>query len=115
MQCLGRHTLERKNVPELKFVNKPKFGFFLPVRCSNTANERLCESCIERTKRIPALLEKWKGTMQNQSEQIHGLIGEPIPEWSRIYKGTYYQAKINAGWTISDESERIAEEANKEA
>jgi hypothetical protein len=115
MQCLGRHTLERKNVPELKFSNKPKFGFFLPVRCSNTANERLCESCIERTKRIPGLLEKWKGTMQNQSEQIHGIIGEAIPEWSRIYKGAYYQAKINAGWTITDESERIAEEAYKEA
>ena len=113
MQCLGRHTLERKNVPELKFANKPKFGFFLPVRCSNISTERVCESCIERTKKIPALLEKWNGTMQNQSEQIHGLIGEAIPEWSRIYKGVYYQAKINAGWTISDESERIAEEAYK--
>jgi hypothetical protein len=115
MQCLGRHTLERKNVPELKFANKPKFGFFLPVRCSNIATEILCESCIERTKKIPVLLEKWKGSMQNQSEQIHGLIVEAIPEWSRIYKGVYYQAKIDAGWIISDESERIAEEAYKGA
>ena len=49
--------------------------------------------------------------MQNQSEQIHGLVGEPIPEWSRIYKGPYYLGKIEAGWTISEESERIAEEA----
>jgi outer membrane biosynthesis protein TonB len=49
--------------------------------------------------------------MQNQSEQIHGLVGEPIPEWSRIYKGPYYLGKIGAGWKISEESERIAEEA----
>ena len=49
--------------------------------------------------------------MQNQSEQLHGLVGEPIPEWSRIYKGPYYLAKIEAGWKISEESERIAEEA----
>lgn len=110
MQCQARHTIERKNVPHLKFENKPKFGFFLPMRCKNKA-ERLCDSCVARQERIPALLEKWKGSMQNQSEQIHGLIGEPIPEWSRIYKGPYYLAKIEAGWTISAESERIAEEA----
>jgi hypothetical protein len=49
--------------------------------------------------------------MQNQSEQIHGLVGEPVPHWSRIYKGPYYLGKIEAGWKISEESERIAEEA----
>lgn len=110
MQCQARHTIERKNVPQLKFENKPKFGFFLPTRCKNKA-EKLCDSCVARQERIPALLEKWKGSMQNQSEQVHGLIGEAIPEWSRIYKGPYYLGKIEAGWTISAESERIAEEA----
>jgi hypothetical protein len=110
MQCQARHTIERKNVPQLKFENKPKFGFFLPTRCKNKA-ETLCDSCLVRQQRIPALLEKWKGTMQNQSEQVHGLIGEAIPEWSRIYKGPYYLGKIEAGWNISAESERIAEEA----
>lgn len=113
MQCFGRQTLERKNIPELKFANKPKFGFFLPARCTNTTDEKLCESCKNRQERIPVLLEKWKGSMQNQSEQIHGLIGEAIPEWSRIYRGPYYLGKIQAGWSISEESERIAEEAYK--
>lgn len=111
MQCLARHTAERKNIPELKFENKPKFGFFLPARCKNTATEKLCESCKGRFTRIPALLEKWKGSMQNQSEQVHGLVGEPIPHWSRIYKGPYYLGKIEAGWKISEEAGRIAEEA----
>jgi len=52
--------------------------------------------------------------MQNQSEQVHGLVGEAIPNWSRIYKGSYYESKIEAGWTISEEAERIAEEAYKD-
>jgi len=111
MQCLARHTAERKNVPELKFENKPKFGFFLPVRCKGTTTDKLCEPCKGREARIPTLLEKWKGSMQNQSEQVHGLVGQPIPEWSRIYKGPYYLGKIEAGWKISEESQRIAEEA----
>lgn len=111
MQCLGRYTAERKNIPQEKFANKPKFGFFLPARCKALTANRVCDSCLARIERIPSLLEKWKGSMQNQSEQIHGLVGEPIPEWSRIYKGPYYLAKIEAGWSISPESERIAEEA----
>jgi hypothetical protein len=111
MQCLARHTAERKNIPELKFENKPKFGFFLTARCKGTTTDKLCEPCKGREARIPALLEKWKGSMQNQSEQIHGLIGEAIPEWSRIYKGPYYLGKIEAGWRISEESQRKAEEA----
>ena len=111
MQCLGRYTLERKNIPQEKFANKPKFGFFLPARCQSRGANRLCDSCLARIERIPALLEKWKGSMQNQSEQVHGLVGEAIPEWSRIYTGPYYLAKIEAGWSISPESERIAEEA----
>ena len=111
MQCLGRYTAERKNIPQEKFANKPKFGFFLPSRCKALTANGVCDSCVARIERIPALLEKWKGSMQNQSEQVHGLVGEAIPEWSRIYKGPYYLAKIEAGWSISPESERIAEEA----
>jgi len=111
MQCLGRYTAERKNIPQLKFENKPKFGFFLPMRCKNNTTGKLCDSCLERVERIPALLEKWKGSMQNQSEQVHGMIGEAIPKWSRIYKGPFYLEKIGSGWSISPESERIAEEA----
>jgi hypothetical protein len=114
MQCRGRHTLERKNIPQLKFTNKPKFGFFLPSRCKNTTTTEICQSCSDRLEKIPALLERWKGTMQNQSEQLHGLIGGPIPEWSRLYKSPYYESKIVNGWTIADESARIAEEAYTE-
>jgi hypothetical protein len=113
MQCLARHTLERKNIPELKFVNKPKFGFFIPARCKNTATKNICDPCNARLERIPALLERWKGTMQNQSEQVHGLVGESIPEWSRLYKSPYYESKIANGWSVSEEALQIAEEAYK--
>lgn len=110
MQCLGRHTKEKKNIPELKFSNKPRFGFFLPAQCTNTRNENeeICSQCEKRRQRIPELLEKWKGTMQNQSEQLHGIVTGPIPEWSRVYNSPYYLAKIASGWTIDEETEHKA-------
>lgn len=45
--------------------------------------------------------------MQNQSEQLHGLINGEIPEWSRIYGGAYVESKLRIGWTISEETMRI--------
>jgi hypothetical protein len=114
MLCAGRHTQERKNGPLSKFSNKPKYGFFLPMRCKNKANGDLCASCLVKQARIPELLEKWKGSMQNQSEQLHGLVGGPIPEWSRIYEGPYYESKIRSGWTVSDDTLIAAEAAHKD-
>lgn len=84
------------------------------MRCKNKADGELCASCLVKQGRIPELLEKWKGSMQNQSEQLHGLVGGPIPEWSRIYKGPYYESKIRGGWTVSDDTLTVAEAAHKD-
>jgi len=46
--------------------------------------------------------------MQNQSEQLHGIVTGPIPEWSRLYNSPYYLAKIASGWTIDEETEHKA-------
>lgn len=107
MQCLGRLTKEKKNIPVFKFENKPKYGFFTAVQCTNTSSEELCTQCLAKQEKIPELLTKWKGSMQNQSQQLHGLINREIPEWSRIYGGAWVNSKLREGFTISDEVLRI--------
>ena len=116
MQCLGRLTREKKNIPVLKFENKPKYGFFTEVQCINLCKNDniICIQCLARQTKIPDLLKKWNGSMQNQSEQLHGLINDEIPEWSRIYGGAYFQSKLRLGWTISEETKRIASEEHKD-
>lgn len=114
MLCKGRITLERGNVAKYKFMNtdgtESKFGFFLPARCGKVGSE-LCTACDERRKKIPERLQKWKGSMQNQSDQFHGLITEPLPEWSRIYGGAYYKKMTGKGLTVSKEVMEKVEEA----
>jgi hypothetical protein len=103
MQCLGRLTKEKKNVPVFKFENRAKYGFFTAIQCTKPADGELCRQCLERQKKIPELLIKWKGSMQNQSQQLHGLINGEIPEWSRIYGGAWVNSKLREGFTISEE------------
>jgi hypothetical protein len=114
MQCKGRITLERGNVAKYKFSDsdgkESRFGFFLPSRCPSVGAE-LCKACDERRKKIPERLQKWKGSMQNQSDQCHGLIAEPLPDWSRIYGGAYYKKMTGKGLTVSKEAMEKVEEA----
>jgi len=114
MQCKGRITLERGNVAKYKFSDsdgkESRFGFFLPSRCPSVGAE-LCKACDERQKKIPERLQKWKGSMQNQSDQCHGLITEALPDWSRIYGGAYYKKMTGKGLTVSKEVMEKVEEA----
>ena len=87
-----------------------RFGFFLPSRCPSVGAE-LCTACDERRKKIPERLQKWKGSIQNQSDQVHGLITEALPEWSRIYGGAYYKKMTGKGLTVPKEVMEKVEEA----
>jgi hypothetical protein len=46
---------------------------------------------------------------------LHGRIGEPIPPWSRLYKGPWFQKQIEAGYTLSEETRKKAEAMYKAA
>ena len=111
-QCLGRLTLDKKNIPESKFKDS-KYGFFLPKRCGGTVTEggNICADCVAREEKIPGMLEKWKGSMQNQGGQFHGRLTEPIPIWSRIYQGEYFQKMIDKGMQLDAETQQAADEA----
>jgi len=40
---------------------------------------------------------------------LHGRIGEPIPEWSRLYRGAWFEEQLATGYTLSKETQEIAE------
>ena len=87
-QCLGRLTLDKGNIPLTKFSNAPKFGFFLPRRCNGNAVGSLCTTCSKKMETLAAEIPiKGINNIQNQSDRVHGLVTEPVPDWSRLYGG----------------------------
>jgi len=40
---------------------------------------------------------------------FHGRINEPIPPWSRLYHGSWFQKQLEAGYTLSSETQKRAE------
>jgi len=42
----------------------------------------------------------------NQETMFHGRITEPIPAWSRLYKGPWFEEQIKAGYTLSEETQQ---------
>jgi len=46
----------------------------------------------------------------NQETMFHGRIGEEIPGWSRLYRGSWFEKQIEAGYTISEETQRVLAE-----
>ena len=109
-QCQGRRTTPKSaplffaGCPRLH-KNKP-LSFLGPVRCASKADD-LCKDCQTRLKSTENQLEK-RGNkyIPNQETMFHGRISEPIPAWSRLYKGTWFEAQIQAGYTLSEETQQ---------
>jgi hypothetical protein len=109
-QCQGRRTTTKSSplffagCPRLH-KNKP-LSFLGPVRCAKDADD-LCKECQARLKSTENQLEK-RGNkyIPNQETMFHGRISEPIPAWSRLYKGTWFEAQIQAGYTLSEETQQ---------
>jgi hypothetical protein len=38
---------------------------------------------------------------------FHGRITEPIPAWSRLYKGPWFEEQVKAGYTLSEETQQV--------
>ena len=117
MQCIGR--LCSKEVvyftaegPRLH-RNKPLL-FLLPKRCSTSVGEQngVCAQCNSKQTATRNSLEK-RGTkyIPNQGCLLHGTIIEPIPEWSRLYKGGWWSKQIEDGYSMSPETLEKSEQA----
>jgi len=107
MQCQGR--LVSKDIvyfdtsgPRLH-RNKPLL-FLLPKRCSAAAESSLCANCNLKLEATQKSLEKRAGKyIPNQACLFHGKVTDPIPEWSRIYKGPWWIKQSESGYVITEE------------
>ena len=114
-QCLGRLV---KDVP--KGINMLEFEqgglFHIPIRCGIIAkNGDLCEACqarqkktVEKVREITGTNTTIKGTLPSY---LMGRVTEPIPFWSRLYGGAWYNLKIESGCTLSEETMAKAKKA----
>jgi len=107
-QCQGRKTTP-KSAP-LFFAGCPRLhkkkplSFLGSMRCPNES-EDLCVTCETRQKSTDYQVEKRAGKyIPNQETMFHGRIGEPIPSWSRLYKGPWFEEQVRAGYTVSEET-----------
>jgi hypothetical protein len=110
-QCQGRKTTP-KSAP-LFFETGPRLHRSKPlsylgiVRCLNEADD-LCAACLDRQKATAYQLEKRAGKyIPNQETMFHGRVGEPIPKWSRLQGGEWFQAQIAAGYTVGNTHKEI--------
>ena len=107
-QCQGRRTTPKSEplfFSECPRLHKKKPLSFLGVtRCPNQADD-LCDTCLDRQRSTERQLEKRAGKyIPNQETMFHGRMSEPIPVWSRIFKGAWFEQQITTGYTVSAET-----------
>jgi hypothetical protein len=80
--------------------------FHLPLRCQTvTRSGDLCDNCCAREKKTLEKLKDISGTTigGTHPSYLMGRVTEPIPYWSRLYGGSWFNLKIESGCTISEE------------
>jgi hypothetical protein len=102
-QCFGRKQKDGES-HRGRFQNKNRF--FLEYRCEgNVSQDQLCAKCLGWKER---------GLKKNDHYRSHhGLITEPIPEWSHIFEGPWYQSKVGIYGHPSSEEMARAKEAQQ--
>ena len=77
-------------VKQTKFEYFPnsKKRFYLENQCENTTSDVLCSKCENR----PTV---WNHKNDpNYSKTLHGIMEEPIPDWSHIEGGKWYKQEM---------------------
>ena len=113
-QCLGRLVRDGpKGVNMLEF-EKGEGLFHVPIRCDMIAkNGDLCEACQKRSTKTQDRVGQITGTTIGGPlpSYLMGRVTEPIPFWSRLYRGAWYNLKIESGSTLSEETMAKAKKA----
>lgn len=81
--------------------------FHLPLRCERmTRSGDLCDMCAEKQEKTKAKLVGITGRTIGGAlpSYLMGRVTEPIPYWSRMYGGEWYNLKIEEGCTLSEEN-----------
>ena len=79
--------------------------FHVPIRCDRIeVVGGLCTSCYERDVRTQKKMEAMKGAAIGAMHPslLHGYIGEPVPFWSHIVGGAWFNLKLEAGYRVNE-------------
>lgn len=82
--------------------------FHLELRCKNDAFDDLCDKCENRTR------EPCNGHKSHPA-LLHGLMNEPIPYWSHVYGGPWYEIRVPKWGEPVEEQMVKAKKASEEA
>jgi hypothetical protein len=88
--------------------------FHVPIRCDMIAkNGDLCEACQKRNVKTQDRVGEITGTTIGGPlpSYLMGRVTEPIPFWSRLYGGAWYNLKMESGSTLSEETMAKAKKA----
>jgi hypothetical protein len=88
--------------------------FHVPIRCDMIAkNGDLCEACQKRSIKTQDRVGQITGTTIGGPlpSYLMGRVTEPIPFWSRLYGGAWYNLKMESGSTLSEETMAKAKKA----
>jgi len=104
-QCYGRLQKDGES-HRARFQDNHRF--YLEYRCEGKiVQDQLCKRCLEWKQRGLKKTDHYRS--------LHGLITEPIPEWSHIFGGPWYQSKVT-GYGHPSEFEMVrAKKAQDEA
>jgi hypothetical protein len=96
-QCIGRIA----KVDGICHFRNGKNRFYLEYRCPKKVvpDTQLCTRCTDRGR----------DKIQSSGKFDHGLVTGPIPDYSHMYGGTYYEESARK-WLISPENLAIAQE-----
>ena len=81
--------------------------YFIPLGCSNKSliNQELCGSCLDKHEKMPSLTISKDIVLKDKTNKrvwqprvLHGKIGEPIPPWSQIENGEWYNSMLKKGF-----------------
>ena len=108
-QCLGRHVRYGPNGmmsfdSDSSKESTSKLYFHIPFRCDKMGLENgLCVYCLERERQTDEKVVAAGGAAISATHQslLHGRVGEPIPSWSHIFGGAWFNLKMESGYTIS--------------
>lgn len=106
-QCLGRLVRDGPRGIHMLEFERGDGLFHLPIRCSTIAHSGdLCDACMAREKKTEEKVKEITGTTIKGTlpSYLMGRVTEPIPFWSRLYGGAWYNLKIQEGCTVSEEN-----------
>lgn len=96
IQCYARRM---KDKDEFKSSRQGSpFCFWHELRCDKMAlaGQKLCKDCMNRIVK-----DYDKKTHKYQTAWVHGMIDEPIPDWSSLYDGPEYHRRVSKYGTPS--------------